>query len=198
MNLKKITFLVAVFVLCIANECSAQTKQGLVYKNGFAVGLGSVGLPNAPTIGIGYYFGGNNCMSTYFGVRPYETTRNSFGVAADDSWSTSIGAGVANYISLARAALNNQVFFEQGIDWNQHFGKGLFNNTPIDSSFSVGYRVGFQYRLNPRVYFSLATPAVAYSQTKYKSTNLPINLVDTKQYTWSVFSAATMYIAFLF
>ncbi len=195
-------FLVAFAVLLSTTALSAEptrreARRESNYTNGFAVALGGAGASaTVPSASIGYFFADNNCMSAFFSISPYFRQNNLYGVSNFDCWTTSIGANVSNYISLARTSLGNKFFFQHGPSWKQVFGKSLQNDLRIQSSWSLGYDVGFQYRLSPQVYFGILTN-IGYSQTKFKQNNNTA-LFNNKQSAVNVLNSPSVYMTFLF
>lgn len=196
MKLSKFFLGVFAVLLCAAG-LQAQNNNEAQYTNGFSLGVSGVGVNQAPTIQGGYYFAKNNCMSFQFSVSPYTQTNNLFAVRNNDSWSTQIGATLSNYIPLARSMLKNMFFLDHGIAWAQTFGKTPLGALTISSEWFVGYKIGMQYRLNPKVYFGVVSP-VGYSQTIFKDVLASSPTLTNKQTSVVVFNTAVLYMTYKF
>ena len=190
-------FLLSTTVLSAEQPTRREARREVNYTNGFAISLGGAGTPvTNPSVYLGYYFAKNNCMSAFFSISPYYRQNNQYGIQNADSWLTSIGANVSNYIPIARAAMRNKFFLHHGPRWTQTFGKSIQNDLRIQSSWSLGYNIGFQYRFSPQVYLGILT-GVGYSQTKFKQSP-SLALFDNKQSQVNVFNNPSVYMTFLF
>ncbi|MCH9631719.1 MAG: hypothetical protein S4CHLAM6_00360 [Chlamydiae bacterium] len=190
-------FLMAFAVLLCTTGLSAQNSNEAQYTNGFTAGLRNPGKHSEVTqiINLGYYFAKNNCMSFEFGVTPYIRIENLFGVVGNDGWFTSIGASLSNYIPLARSMMKNMLFFDHGVIWSQYFGGDAQAGFDISSSWFVGYKLGLQYRLNPKLYFGVCSP-VGYSQTILKDVS-GLGFTN-KESAVPVFNSAYVYLTYMF
>lgn len=194
---KTLFFVLILFSSAFAHAYSNPTKEQ-TYTNGFAIELSSQMNTAGMFLTGAYYFGRNNNWQVYVATAPYQSVNNASGIEKDDSWNTYIGAGLGNFIPLAREKLQNKFFFRHYVGWGQTFGKSAQNNAQIKSSWAVKYGAGFQYRFNDSVYLSLLGPVVNYSQTKFRNTPNSVYKTNAMMWTWNILSSGSVFLGYKF
>ncbi len=170
------------------------SRKEQTYTNGFALSLGTGGSYFA----VGYYFGNNNTWEVLYGISPYSSVNNASGIEKDDSWSTYMGAGLANFIPIFRKKMSNKLFIAQGAGWGQKFGKSAANNANIQSSWSLEYDLGLQYRINGNFYLTVVAPVLWYSRTKYSNTPNSVYKTNSTMWTWNVLNPGSVAVTYKF
>jgi len=198
---KLLIFIVAAFSLTGLHAANDDTTHRKVkdtrneanyqkYKNGFAFTSHAFS-----PLQFDYFLGKDNTWKLTFGVSPYTKTENLSGIAGQDSYLTSIGAGITYFLPIARNLTNNKLFIINGPGWAQTFGQLGFD-AKIKSSWLLTWYTGLEYRFTPNFYLGMGIPAVSYQQTKLKTNNIPLFATDATQKRWNIFSSAAVYITF--
>ncbi len=163
-------------------------KNEQSYTNGFYLSVGT----NTGFTALGYFFGRNNIADAYFAVSPYKETVLNYRSNLKRSWTSGIAAGATSYIPFLRAKQNNKLFILNGPMWSQSFGRNIPSIGKIDSSYSIAWHTGLQYRITSSIYLTCRGPLLMYLRTNYTDwtpSNTVPNLRST--WTWLVFSQGT-------